>query len=325
MNLNTSIRACALLAAGFLLVPTLTAQTLELKSGDVLIGRVVEVGDASVRIAVGYPDGKTLELARADLTPVSQYTVLAGHADASDPKAHLRLAEAALDLGLPAHAIAEYREAARLDGKLRTLAEQKAKEIRVRIAGELLTEAKDALAEARDASARLAAQSILDRYADTPQAADAREVVAQLDARAGKPSKQVSAKELEAALQQAARHVRLAEQTGPQSAAHGTTKAQRRLQTRVQHLEHAWPLVADLVASADATQLADRLSSLREDLRKQLIEAYLELGTVYVQRRAFPDAERYCEKACDLDPQGKGNHELHRLILQGKITSGQGY
>jgi len=44
----------------------------------------------------------------------------------------------------------------------------------------------------------------------------------------------------------------------------------------------------------------------------------------HLQRRSIPTAERYCNIACLLDPEGKSNHELHRLIIQVK-TLGSGY
>ena len=299
-----------------------SAQTLELKSGEVLIGRVTTLDDKTLTIEVGYPEPQHLTLARKDVAPASLYNVLAARSEAASAQAHLALAETCRELGLPAHAIAEYREAARLDAALRPKADARIAALREEIASDLLAQAKDALAENRYGSAQFGAQAIADQYSDTPAAKDAQRILADLKAKSGGPTRKVTAAELEAALKKAAAHAREAEQKGPQSAGHGTSQHLQRLERATLHLERAWETVEDLAAPDDAPQLADRLTSLRDDVRRQLVATYLAAGEVYVQRRAFPEAERYCEKACDLDPQGKPSHELHRLILQGKITTG---
>ncbi len=69
----------------------------------------------------------------------------------------------------------------------------------------------------------------------------------------------------------------------------------------------------------------ERLVAAQSDLRKRLTAAYLALGTIYLERRALPDADEWCNKACDLDPENKRSHALHTLILQAKIVNGWGY
>ena len=46
--------------------------------------------------------------------------------------------------------------------------------------------------------------------------------------------------------------------------------------------------------------------------------------TVHFQRRSLPEAERYCNLACELDPEYKPSHLLHRLVLEARAVSGFG-
>ena len=99
-------------------------------------------------------------------------------------------------------------------------------------------------------------------------------------------------------------------------------------------MEKTWKAVHDLVgpeasegeqASTNAPSTADRLAAAQAELRNRLTAAYLALGQIYLEREALSDASEWCNKACETDPENKGSHRLHSLILQAKIISGSGY
>lgn len=315
-----------LLLIPVLLTVDVEAQAIELRNGEVVIGRVTKVGEQTVDVEVGFPTTATRTLKKSDLMPVSLYMILAARSEPS-AEAHLSLGDTARVLGLRGHAIAEYRVAALMNPALRSSAEAKVAELRIEIARELLDDAKEAIGEVRFTAARLALSEIERGYGDTPVAREAVTLLRKVkDTEIKNASlRRVSAAQLEAILNQVATHLQRADAVKGAQSVHGGTKTQRALEQVVQHLEAAAGVMKDVAPTDDSPPaLADRLGSARENVRRRLVEAYLALGTVFIQRRAFGSADKYCEKACELDPGNELTHRLHSLILQAKITSGLG-
>lgn len=316
----------AALLVAVLAARLLHAQTIELRSGEVLIGRVVEVGPVEIRVEVGFPEPKTNTLPRSDIDPESLYVILAARSDPGSAAAHLALADAAAKMELPAHAIAEYREAARIDPSLKARSEARIVQLRGRIAEDLLGDAREAVEEGRNAAARLLLSTILSKYADTAAGREANRLLNEMTAKAssdgaGKP---VTAADAEALLKKVREHLTAADKVEEERAGHGSNKEQRRLERLVAHLESAWRPISNVAGATDNAEISDRVAAVRRTVKTRLVESYLALGTVFVQRRAIPSAETWCEKACDLDPENKENHHLHDIIIQAKITRGWG-
>ena len=61
--------------------PALSAETVELTSGEVLIGRVVELDDSSLTLQVGFPKVETRTIPRNKVAPTSLYSLLASRID----------------------------------------------------------------------------------------------------------------------------------------------------------------------------------------------------------------------------------------------------
>jgi hypothetical protein len=302
------------------------SQTLELRSGEILIGRVAGVNEREIVVETGYPEPVTRTVSRGDLAPLSLYSLMAMRSDPADAKAHVKLAQLARENGLPAQAIAEYREAGRLDPSLKGAMETAVTEVRRGLAADLLDDAREAMADGRLAAARLLLHAIASTYADTPAAKDAVALAAEMrtkeqPALAG--TKVLSPKEVEAAMKRASDHEKRAD-SGGKTSPHGGAKEQRRLETEIGHLESAWNAVKGIGGAEGDPGLTDRLLRQREEIRRTLTGAYLAIGTVLVERRALPGADAYCEKACELDPGNKDSHALHGLILQAKISRGYG-
>jgi tetratricopeptide (TPR) repeat protein len=320
----TCVGGLILAIVAFVLPAGLLGQTLETRSGEVFVGRVLKVEDQSVQIAVGYPEETTMTLDRVKLTPLSVYVALASQAQPNDAQAHLRLARACVDLGLPIYAIAEYREAARLDPALKTDSDAKILEVRRALAADLLADAREAFDENRLSAARLLVMSILGTYKDTPSANEASQLLEKIKTQesAGRKVHEVPASDVETALRKMGGHLKSADQAGTPSP-HGGSKEQRRLESLVAHLEQAWAAIKDLAAAPGEKEIGDRLTSARDQTRRRLVDAYLSLGAIYLGRRAIPNAEANCEKACELDPENKDNHALHDLILNAKLVGGR--
>lgn len=311
--------------AAVLIVATTHAQTLDLKSGEVVIGRVSAIDGEVVKIDVGYPNVEQRSIQRSEITPLSLYYVLAAGVDPSNAAAHMTLAETCSDLGLWAHVIAEAREAARLDRSMKSAAERHVGVARSEIAQGLLAEAREALDEGREAAARLALTAVVTDYSETLAGVDAKKLLGVLNEKekAAQPKRLISKAQAAEALDRAEAHLKAAATVAAPTANHGGSKAQRRLESIVAHLEKGWGTIKDVdLAEPIDVELAHQLANRRTEMRRRLVESYLELGTAFIQRRAIPDAEKYCELACGLDPENRANHALHRLILNAKISRG---
>ena len=311
-----------------LAVSSVHAETLELKTGEVLIGRVLRVDDRVVEMEVGFPEEKTVTIAQEDMTPGSLYTILAAHSNPASAQAHLSLAETSLRLGLRGHAIAEYREAARLDPTLRESVETKVSGIRRELAADLLLEARIASEEARWAAALLTLNVVLDRFADTPSAKEAARLLAEVkrEIRATKAGSRVSAEKLDKAIREAERHEKKAEEVGQGASGYIglTIKEQKRREKVIANLEKAWNALKDIAPPEREAHDFERFTSVRERIRGKLGQHYLALGTAFLKRRAINSAEDYNIKACELDTESGECHKLQDLIVQARIISGGG-
>lgn len=299
------------------------AQTLELRSGEVVIGHVTEFGEKSLKIDVSFPVPGTRTIERADVEPRSIYAVLAARIDQDDARAHFTLAGTCRELGLFPHAIAEAREAARRDPALLPDANRMIADLQDAIGADLLRRAEASFAEDRLGSARLTAQAVLRDYRNTGAAKDASDLLRRLDAGANGSLRHATAEQITAAVESARKELDRAAKDA-QVPAHGRVKDQRRLERGVARLEQVWRSVGDL-APPDGVTLADRLSATQAELRQRLVDAYLGLGAIHLERRALPDADEWCNKACELDPGNQRLHRLHELILHAKLVSGWGY
>ena len=314
------------LALLFLTAPVLwlPAQTLELRSGEVMIGRVTEIGEKSLKIEVSYPVPGARTVERADVEPRSIYAVLSARIDQDDAHARLALAGTCRELGLFAHAIAEAREAARLDPSLRASANDMIAELHAAMAAEVLRQAEAAFAEDRLGSARLAAQTVVRDHRNTAAAKGAADLLRRLGARASPALRHATADQITAAVESARKGLDRADGSA-HATAHGSMRDQRALEREIARLEKAWRAIGDLAPPEEAVTLADRLSSTQAEVRKRLVGAYLTMGSFHLQRRALPDADEWCNKACELDPENHHLHRLHELIVQAKVFSGWGY
>lgn len=295
---------------------SLPAQALELRSGEILAGRVTAVRADSLTMTTGYPTVQERTVARADVEPRSWLALLQARSDANDAKAHLVLAATAEDLALPGHAIVELQQALQLDASLRGEVERRIAALRTQVAADLLTMAKDALAAERFGEAKLTAQVLTEKYADTPAAAGAKELYAaalqHLRTSAPPVAGRTDAKAVAAAKELEDKADKLAPATaggiGP------TVKETRQREQSVKLLEKAMSTLAPL-AGDDAAAARDRV-------RGKLRDQYLALATNLLQRRSLDRATEWNGMACALDPEHGGCHRLQDLIVQARLTYG---
>ena len=294
----------------------LPAQALELRSGEIVAGRVTAVRGDSLTMTTGYPSVQERTIARADVEPRSWLALLQARSEANDAKAHLELATAAEGLALPGHAIVELQQALQLDSSLRDEVERRITTLRTQVAADLLAMAKDAITAERFGEAKLTAQVITEKYGDTPSAAAAKEVYAaalqHLRTTVPPVTNRADAKAVSAAKELEDKADKLAAVTaggiGP------TVKETRQREQSAKLLEKALSTLAPL-AGDDATTARDRV-------RGKLRDQYLALATNLLQRRSLDRATEWNGMACALDPEHGGCHRLQDLIVQARLTYG---
>ena len=302
------------------------ADTLVLRSGEVLVADVLQVGEGTLELDAGYPRRSKTVIQWDELMPESVYGVLARRSDPTSAEARLALAKTSLELGLPAHAVAEYREAARLDPTLRRTLEAKVAELERSMAFDLLVRAQEAAKDARWEAAALHLESLVARYGDTPYAVEATRILASIESSRGKADRgrPVTPRELDQAIGEARRYEGRFDRLvrGKQNPVITTAKERRLREAGVGHLERAWKAIHDLAAPKSDSRYVDRFTALRTRIHRKLAGEYMALGTYFVGRRAVPAAEAYNVKACELDPEGEGCRRLQDLIVSARLSDG---
>ena len=266
MNPTSPMVGPALTAVFFLLAAAIPAQGIALRTGEVVIGRVVNVQASTIEIAVTFPRVETRVLKRGDIKPRSMYAILSGRMDQTSGTAHLELAQTCRELGLFAFGIAEARESARRDPALTDASNRLIKALRQSIATQLLRAATADAEAGLYGSAKLAAQTIVRDYSDTAAAGAARALLKQGSAAAGAArallkkvrsvatpfARAVTEKEATAAIKKVRRALeRSASDSAPP--AHGKMRDQRRLQRGIARMEKT------------LQKLGSRISTLREE------------------------------------------------------------
>lgn len=303
----------------FLLLSSLAAQTVELQSGEVIVGRLVAMQGDRLAIEAGYPKAERRELGRAEVLPRSWFALLAMRADLDSVTDLLALADEAERLGLPAHALAQLQAAAQLDQAQRPQLEQRMASLREAIAAALLGEAEQALADGRWAEARLGAEVVRNRYADTPAGGKAGALMtkALAAARTDAASRAADATTAQKALATAARHEAEADKVAlPLRGGIGATvKEQKAREKAIGHLERARAALLDGGDGQDVTAVRIRVTD-------KLRDSYLAIARTLLQRRALDQATHYNALACELDPDGGGCSHLQDLIVQARLSFG---
>lgn len=298
------------------------ADTIILGSGEVLIGRILELNDTNIRVRVGYPKEETVDVPRDSVTPESLYSILASRSDPDSAEARVKLAKASHKLGLLGHAIAEYREAMRLDPALRERLDKEISGLRDAIAADLLGMIEAAIANEQLVAARLNLEVLVERYADTPSGKRGATILATVEERVHTlaAGRQVNAKELAAALRKAERleasSIRVRKDAkGPIIR---SSSSRRRREKALKLLEEAWEEIGSLTPP---TEGADSFLTTRARIRETLEREYLIFGTYHVGRLSLPRAEDYNVKACELGAEHSTCRRLQEIIVQARISS----
>lgn len=313
-----------------IIISLASAETVELNTGKVLVGEVRLNGEDDITVEARFPETKTVKLKYRDLTPISLYHVLERRSDPKNPKERLKLGEFAEESNLNGIAIAEYTAVKQLDNRFTKDMDDRIAGLRNAIAKDILDDAENMLEEGNPNGALMYLHTILEQYPETKASKEATKVIARAHEQAGASAeigqKTVSDDEAPKILDEINKHLERGDRWLKAVGGHegSSTQDQRSAERAVKYYERAWSLAKMLPVAPDDAQLKTHIIDLRDRVKEDLVKAYLTTGTIYLQRGAIPSAEEYCNKACELDPENKENHLLHRLIIEAKIYQSTG-
>jgi hypothetical protein len=160
--------------------------------GPLLVGKVTNVTDATVEFTTR--DGKAMTLDIGQIHPVSVYKLRAARIDPRSAKDHWALGDFCKANRLFAFAAEEYEKAAAIDPSLKDKATRAKDELRSEDGRSKFEQAKRFAAEKKYNDAHDLLKQLVERYADTPYAEEARK---ELDKLAGEVAKDNEVKRAE--------------------------------------------------------------------------------------------------------------------------------
>lgn len=300
-------------------------QTLELESGEVLIGQVVEIDDDTVRLEVGYPEEEVRSIDRDEIAPRAMFDVLANEADTDSAEELRELARDALDLGLPAHAISALRRAAKLDPQGSTKDIGDVRRIREDIAEQLLEQARVSFLAGMLEAAKLDAGVVVDKFRDTGAHDAAEDLLAKIAEKQsdGDDLEPLDAEEIEDVLEKVRDRVDRFEALDFVKGAGLEAEDRENHERAIRLLEDAWEGFSRHRPADDVVaQVVRAWKTMRQKVKNALASQYEALGIIYVQRRALPDASELNQKVCRLAPDSSECQKLRDLIVYARIVDG---
>lgn len=305
------------------------ADTIQLKSGATFVGEVVLKDDGAVQIAARFPRKETLTFSREELQPRSLYDLVDRRVAPGDAEARLSVAELAQSSGLYALAISDYMAVADMRPEREAEMVARIREVKEAIAAEILSEVKLLLEEGHPRVALMHLHSLRELYPDTAAAKrGAKELMTTARARAGASvdvaEKTVSPDRAPKVISELRKDVEKGRKEMQKLQGHegSSSRDSRAAKKAIREFESAWNMVKSLPVSVPDHELQTEITHLRKSVKEMLAQAYLTAGTIELQRYSIPNAEEFCNKACELQPEDKSNHQLHRLILEAKIYGG---
>ena len=322
----------ALLAAVLMATTAIShAETLQLKSGAILVGDVELHESGDIVVTTRFPETGTFTLKRDELVPRSLYDILDRRSDPKDADARLRLGELAESAALYGIAVSDYLGVAELKPELRKEMSKRIERVREAIAAGILEDARELLKEGNPRGALMYLHTIQERYGTTRAAKDAKKLMATAHEHAGSSTdvgkKTVSEDKAPKVIKSLERDLEKGNREARKLGGHegNSSRDAKAADKAIRYFEAAWRKTMTLPVAATDPELQSKILHLRQSGKDRLVKAYLTAGSIHLQRYSIPRAEEYCNKACELQPEDKANHELHRLIIEAKINGGNGW
>jgi len=323
---------------------------LQKRDGAILVGRVLKIeGDVIEFFATGDREPRRFHV--RELMPYSVYGIRLDRIDKSNGAARYELGEFCLANGLYSMAVREFEEAERLDPTLAEKSRKRREEARTQDARGKLEEAEKLHLAKNYEAAKDLLRTVLDRYADTPYAEEARQLDAKMAEEIARENEekrrmlQAQAQEKERAKERAreeqerqilARAAELAEEAQKlwlEALDHepkNHTRADRAWKSAEAKLLEAKRFLEFLAKSPDP-ETVKRARELEQKADQTLVKTYYRLGRLWAVELSYPTALEWINKGLKLPHDDHMDRLLNELLLQISIrkiaerAAGRGY
>ncbi len=312
----------------FLTAPLSASESVTLRSGAVVVGEVeLRDGGATIAVLIRFPRESEKLFRQEEIEPASLYWIHERRTDHANPEGRMRLAELAADAGLDGIAIAEYLAAKDLAPGRARMIDQRVRDLRERIAGEILQSARDLLEDGNANSALTYLHTIEELYPRTNAAEEAAQMMDEAHRLAGASAdiavKTIPIEKVSRTLDAIEKNMTKGDAVLRKAGGHiGSTNSassdRRALDRAIRYYRKGWEGAQSIPVVIGEEQLSYRSEALRKRVKAKLVTAYLDAASIQLQRTSISKAEEYCNAACELDPENKRTHETHRLILEAK-------
>lgn len=314
--------------AAVLAAPALDAEDVQLRNGVTLVGTVeLDRTRRSVIVETQFPTTGRRTLSFDEITPASLYWIHERRTDHEDFDALVGLAELAMQAELHGVALAEYMEAMAVDPKRGRALKSRIRELEQEMAAEILDSVRTLIEEEKYNSALSYMHTILEVYPETRAADEAAKMMGDVHRLAGKSAriaeKTVAAAKVPSVLDDIEKDLAKGDEARKRAGGHvGSTtwssKERRALERSIRFYERAWRDALSIPVVLEDSQTRIQADEIKLQARRKLVGAYLDAASIWLQRRSIPKAEEYCNAACEIEPENKDTHQVHRLILEAK-------
>ncbi len=320
---NAKRSCCVTLLLFVSTLPVWAEEAVLLKSGGVLLGKVISMTDDTLAMKIRDGDKSIRkEVSASDVEPTSLYDLKLRRVDAKDAKARLALAEWCMTQGITYFAIQEYEKASSLDPSLSAKAQAGLK--RARLArGKAFYEKAVAAMKANRFSEAERLFKILVKHHSTPFGGPAKSALkhiqqARLTATNLRLAGQPSAKEqtpfprnTSKELNESSRQIHQWTQAGYQSRT--DSRARRSLIRASEWTDRALKLIDRMLTD----QKIDRAS--HERLRRKFVRAgadqAIQIAVIYLRQDNEYGANKWLARALTLDPDNERAKELRLFVI----------
>lgn len=307
---------------------------LQRRDGGIVVGRVLKLDADTVEILInGEKEPRRLGL--KDLQPYSVYRLKLDRADKANGAARLVLGEFCISNGLYFQAAKEFEEAARLDKSLEEKALKRREEAHTEDGRARFEEAKRLATDLKYEDANKICQVLIEKYADTAYADEARKLVAKVaeDVAKANEAKKLQLQEKKDAKAEAKAQVaekqekdlsgRTAELIedatkswldGLDAEPKNLTRADKSWKASEAGLIQAKRNVEALLKSNDP-EILRKAKELDAAADVILVKTYFRLGRMWAVELSYPTALEWLNKATRVPHDAAMDHLLNEVLL----------
>ena len=308
-------------------------RSIHLKSGTVIVGKVIELTDEAIVVEFEGVPGSRGSVARSAIVPSDLFGLMLENRDPKTAEAWMALAKAAGDLGLHNDRMWSLRNAARLMPGHAEEIEKDIEACRQECSKQRLGMAREFLEAGELDRARRYLRIVLVEYSGCVAGTEANDLLKRITDDIEREKARASAVLAERRRIQEGHEdlqsVRNLMERGEDALRVGRESLERpgaaisRFDETLALLERGWILLGRFSAPASASpglreELVSEVGRLKGALRDDMVAVHLELGHAYLTRSGFVRATAHAGAAAALDPEDSGVLALRTAIAAAR-------